>query len=222
MPNEAAERLVALHQTMAKAVPADEVSLGQLEDTLDGVMTPEERRMRLADLCRELLFILGENPDRPGLRETPRRWADWWLEFMDYSDDRISTTFETAQADQMVVVRGLRVWSLCEHHLLPFWCDLTMGYIPHGRILGLSKFGRIARVAASRLSVQEDLVERCAGEIQRTTGSPDVAVLAEGEHLCMTMRGIRSPHRMQTSVTHGVFRGDAKAREEFFHLAGGR
>lgn len=129
------------------------------------------------------------------------------------------TTFQTIRADQMVVVSGMRVWSLCEHHLLPFWADITIGVITGDRILGLSKFGRIARHAAGRLQVQERLVEDIADEVCRVVGSQDVAVLAIGEHLCMTMRGARMPARMATSINRGRFRGDARVRAEFLDLA---
>lgn len=164
-------------------------------------------------------MVLGEDPDRPGLRDTPRRWADWWEAFIGYRDHKTATVFQSAATDQMVVVSGLRVWSLCEHHLLPFWCDLTLGYIPKGTVLGLSKFGRIAQLHAHRLNLQEGLVERIADQLTQVTGSPDVAAVAHGEHLCMTMRGIRQPHRMQTSVMRGLFRENPSARAEFFHLA---
>lgn len=180
------------------------------------------RQRQLEGICRELLLAIGEDPDRIGLRDTPRRWAQWWLEFVDYEDGNTETTFEEARADQMIVVRGLRVWSLCEHHLLPFWCDLTLGYIPTDRVLGLSKFGRIARLEASRLSVQEGLVQRIADRLTKITGSGNVAVLGTGEHLCMTMRGPRQPHRMSTSELRGSFRNSATARQEFFHLADSR
>lgn len=183
---------------------------------------PGSQQELLEALCRELLEAIGENPERAGLEGTPRRWARWWLEFAEYDDRNINTTFESASTDQMVVVRGIRVWSMCEHHLLPFWCDLTMGYIPRGRVMGLSKFGRIARLKASRLQLQERLTEEIASELVEISGSPDIAVVGEGEHLCMTMRGARTPHRMSSSKMLGAFRESPVAREEFFHLARGR
>jgi GTP cyclohydrolase I len=180
------------------------------------------RQQALERLARDLLRLIGEDPEREGLQQTPARWARWWMEFVDgdpkdHDDD---TTFDSASTDQMIVVRGVRVWSLCEHHLLPFWCDLTMAYIPTGRILGLSKFGRIARRFAGRLQVQERLVEQVATTLSLVTKSESVAVVGEGEHLCMTMRGTKQPHRMQTSDLRGAFRDNAAARQEFFSLAG--
>lgn len=180
-----------------------------------------ERRRKIAALGRELLTLLGEDPNRPGLEGTPDRWARMWLEFADYADGNTDTTFQEMRSDQMIVVAGIRVWSFCEHHLLPFWCDLTMGYIAQDKVLGLSKFGRIARLYASRLQVQERLTGQIADHLVRATGSPHVAVLAEGEHTCMVMRGARAPHRMRNSVILGRFRDAPAVREEFFHLAGG-
>jgi GTP cyclohydrolase IA len=177
-------------------------------------------RTELERICRELLEAIGEDPRRDGLVDTPRRFADWWCEFVDYDPGRTGTAFEGVSTDQMVVVSGIRVHSLCEHHLLPFWCDVAVGYVATDRVLGLSKFARIAHQAAHRLQVQERLTHEIADGVARVTGSPDVAVLARGEHACMTTRGIRSPATMTTSVVRGVFRADASARSEFLRLAG--
>ena len=166
----------------------------------------------------QLLEAMGLDITHESVQDTPRRWAHFWTEFLAYDDPSPPTTFTSQTLDQMVVVSGLRVWSLCEHHLLPFWVDLSIGYITHGRVLGLSKFGRIARQLGHSPQVQERLVTDIADAIGMATGSPDVAVCASGEHLCMTMRGIRAPHRMKSSITRGLFREDARTREEFFHL----
>lgn len=174
----------------------------------------------LEGLCRGLLEAIGEDPDREGLKGTPRRFAAWWLEFIGYQDHNTETTFEAVHSDQMVVVRGMRVWSLCEHHLLPFWCDLTVGYLAGDRIIGLSKVGRIAQVYAHRLQVQERLTMQVADHLAKTLGHSNVAVLGSGEHLCMTMRGAKMPQTMRSSVLRGVFRDEQAARQEFFHLAG--
>lgn len=173
---------------------------------------------RLRWLCRELLLTIGEDPDRPGLQETPRRWADMWQEFIEYQPGNTETVFESVSTDQMVIVSGMRVWSLCEHHLIPFWCDVAIGYIASDRVLGLSKFGRIAHKHAHRLQLQERLAHNIADEICDVTGSPDVAVHLKGEHLCMTMRGIRTPAIMQSSVMRGVYLTKPEARAEFLSL----
>jgi GTP cyclohydrolase I len=173
----------------------------------------------LRRICRELLVTIGEDPDREGLKDTPRRWANWWRDFSEYQDGNTDTVFVTEQRiDQMVVVAGMRVWSLCEHHLLPFYCDVSVGYIAAEQVLGLSKFGRIAHKFAHRLQVQERLVDDIATEVQRLTGTEDVAVLAVGEHLCMTMRGIRTPSKMVSSAVYGRFRSQQEVRAEFMKL----
>ena len=172
----------------------------------------------LEAICRELLVTIGEDPDRDGLRGTPARWAKWWAEFIEYDDKNVATTFQTVQADQLVVVRGLRVWSICEHHLLPFWCDVSVGYITKTRVLGLSKFARIAHQVAHRLQLQERLVEEIADTITAATGSEDVAVVASGTHMCMQSRGIKTDGEMVTSVVRGSFREDASQRAEFMRL----
>jgi GTP cyclohydrolase I len=173
---------------------------------------------RLLALGRELLLAIGEDPDREGLRETPRRWADAWREFIEYDPGTTETTFASVASDQLVCVSGIRVASLCEHHLLPFWCDVSIGYIPNAKVLGLSKFARIAQQFAHRLQLQERLGEQIADEISRITGTQNVAVVLKGEHYCMTARGIRMPGRMTSSVMRGVFRTESQTRIEFLRL----
>ena len=173
---------------------------------------------RLLALGRELLLAIGEDPDREGLRETPRRWADAWREFIEYDPGTTETTFASVASDQLVCVSGIRVASLSEHHLLPFWCDISIGYIPNAKVLGLSKFARIAHQFAHRLQLQERLGEQIADEISRITGTQNVAVVLKGEHYCMAARGIRSPARMTSSVMRGVFRTESQIRMEFLRL----
>lgn len=175
-------------------------------------------REKVADLGRQLLAAIGEDPDREGLLDTPNRFAKWWAEFIDYDAGKTDTTFEGIETDQMVAVTGVRVWSLCEHHLLPFHADLTIAYIADGRIIGLSKLARIAHKYAHGLQVQERLVTQIADHIQDSTGAYSVAVLASGEHLCMTMRGIRTPARMHSSILRGLFKHDPNTRAELLAL----
>lgn len=181
----------------------------------------EIKQDRLEELCRRLLLTIGEDPNRPGLAETPRRWAAWWKEFMEYDPGKVATVFESVTADQMVVVTGMRVYSLCEHHLLPFYCDISIGYIPQGQVLGLSKFARIAHKHAHGLQLQEQLIQQIADEIEDLGGSPHVAVLGRGEHLCMTMRGVETPAQMVTSVMRGRFRDLPHTRAEFLGVVNG-
>jgi GTP cyclohydrolase I len=173
---------------------------------------------RLLALGHELLLAIGEDPEREGLRETPRRWADSWREFIEYDPGTTETTFSSMSSDQLVCVSGIRVASLCEHHLLPFWCDVSIGYIPNEKVLGLSKFARIAHQFAHRLQLQEQLGLQIANEIMRITGTMNVAVVLKGEHLCMTARGIRTPGRMTSSIMRGVFRTESETRMEFLRL----
>jgi len=176
---------------------------------------------RLLALGRELLLAIGEDPEREGLRETPRRWADAWREFIEYDPGTLDTCFESISTDQMVVVSGVRVWSVCQHHLLPFWADVSIGYIATDRILGLSKFARIAQQYAHQLQLQEQLCYQIADAIERITRTPDVAVLAQGQHLCMVSRGIKTPAIMTSSIMRGIFREKHEARMEFLRLIEG-
>jgi GTP cyclohydrolase I len=172
----------------------------------------------LVDIGRRLLKEIGEDPERDGLRDTPERFARWWREFINYDPGTISTLFETATSNQMVTVSNIEVWSLCEHHLLPFQCLITISYRPTGRLLGLSKFARIAHGHAHHLQVQERLVSDIAQDVCAVTGSPDVAVIARGEHLCMTMRGIKTSAHMTSTAYLGAFSSDAELRAELFAL----
>jgi GTP cyclohydrolase I len=172
---------------------------------------------KVKDLVRELLIAVGENPDREGLVETPRRIADFWREFIEYDPGKLETTFDSVRHNQMVAVTGMRVWSMCEHHMLPFWCDVSVAYIADDKVLGLSKFARIAHKNAHALSLQEKLVADISDDLQKILGTKNVAVMAKGEHLCMTMRGIRTPHRMISSALNGQFL-QAETRAEFFNL----
>lgn len=176
---------------------------------------------RIEKLTRELLIAIGEDPDREGLIDTPRRYAAWWQEFIEYDPGKIETVFTTASTNQMVVVSGIRIWSLCEHHLLPFWCDVSIGYIPDEKLIGLSKLGRIAHMVAHRLQVQERITAKIADSVEHYTGTKSVAVAATGEHLCMSSRGIKSEARMSSTDMRGAFRVNDSIKNEFFQLVRG-
>jgi GTP cyclohydrolase I len=172
----------------------------------------------LVDLARRLLKEIGEDPDRDGLQETPERFARWWREFIDYAPGTISTLFESTSTSGMVIVSDIEVWSLCEHHLLPFNCSVTIAYRPGKHLLGLSKFARVAHRHAHKLQVQERLVADIAQDITDVTGATDVAVIGKGEHLCMTMRGIKASALMTSTAFRGAFGEDAALRSELFSL----
>lgn len=175
---------------------------------------------RIKDATTILLTALGCDITTEGLKDTPRRVADLWREFIEYDPGRINTSFEAVHVDQLVVVSGIKVWSMCEHHLLPFWSDISMGYITDDKVLGLSKLGRIAHKHAHKLQLQERMVNEIAAEIRTLANTASVAVIARGEHLCMASRGIKSPHRMVCSAMYGRFRDETRARTEFLELAG--
>ncbi len=183
-------------------------------------MTFTPRQMdRLTDAYRHILDVV--QPDwktNPHMMDTPARSARWWDEFINYEEGTVDTTFPVQQVDQMVAVRGIETWSLCAHHLLPFSASVSIGYIADSRVLGLSKFARIAHSAAHTPTSQEELCDRIASRVIDMTGTEHVAVTASGLHLCMAMRGIKTPAIMHTSVTRGAFRDDPAARAEWFAL----
>jgi GTP cyclohydrolase I len=158
--------------------------------------------VRVAELYRQLLIELGEDPGREGLLGTPSRVAAWWSEFLGYDPGVTATVFdyEPGCGNHLVVVGGLTVWSLCEHHLLPMRLTVAIGYLPSGQVLGLSKFARIIRAHAHRLQLQERFTDGVAEDVIAATGSGDVGVVAEGEHLCMSMRGVREQQARTTST----------------------
>lgn len=176
---------------------------------------------RVKELTRELLVAIGEDPNRSGLQDTPDRYAKWWREFIDYDAGKVETAFALDNVDEMVAVTGMAVSSLCEHHLLPFSATVHIAYIPKGEVLGLSKFARIAHRHAHKLQVQERLVQDIASEVSDLTGSEDVAVVIDGEHSCMSSRGIRTKGSMRTSVMLGVFKREPETRAEFLSLIDG-
>lgn len=175
----------------------------------------------LERIFRDLLREIGEDPEREGLRETPARCARMWRDFIEHDPGNTGTAFSAIDGDQMIVVRGIRVHTFCEHHLLPFDATISVGVICREKVLGLSKFARVARKHAHRLQIQERLVADIAAEVSALAETPDVAVVADGVHLCMTMRGVRAEEaRMLCSALHGRFKHAPETRAEFFRLVG--
>lgn len=186
---------------------------------------PESRNGEaLARLVREQLALLGEDPEREGLVRTPARVAGS-LEFLTRGytqtvEDVIGTAIFEEPHDSMVLVKDIEVYSLCEHHMLPFFGRAHVAYIPNGRIMGLSKIPRIVDVFARRLQVQERLTEEIAQAIEDVLQPQGVGVLIEAVHLCMMMRGVEKQNsKTITSAVRGLFRRDPRTREEFLRLA---
>jgi len=176
-----------------------------------------------AGLVRDQLRLLGEDPDRDGLRRTPHRveqslrWLTrgYDLEVADVIGDAV---FEEDHHN-MILVRDIEMYSLCEHHMLPFFGKVHIAYIPDGKIVGLSKLPRIVEVFARRLQVQERLTEQIARAIQEVLRPAGVGVVIDAMHLCMMMRGVEKQNsRTITSAVKGVFREDLRTREEFLRL----
>jgi len=167
-----------------------------------------------------LLYYLGEDPEREGLEETPARVARFWREFIEYDPGNLDATFESvSEADQMVVVRKISFYSMCEHHLLPIIGTAAVAYIPSERVLGLSKIPRVVAKHASRLQLQERIANGVANELVDLAGTKNVAVYLEADHLCTQMRGIRSPcAQMVTTVMLGDFRDEPETRAEFLSM----
>ncbi|MGK5111206.1 GTP cyclohydrolase I FolE [Geodermatophilus sp. CPCC 205506] len=167
-----------------------------------------------------LLRALGRDPDTPHLAETPRRVAESFAELLTCPPFDL-TTFANEGYDELVIAKDIPVRSLCEHHLLPFSGVAHIGYLPAGRILGLSKLARVLELFARDLQVQERLTQQVADWLQEHLAPRGVGVVVEAEHLCMSLRGVRAPGaRTVTSALHGVLRPDARSRAEFFALTG--
>ncbi|MPZ50921.1 MAG: GTP cyclohydrolase I FolE [Dehalococcoidia bacterium] len=181
----------------------------------------------LASITRALLMELGEDPSREGLKDTPARVARS-LSFLTqgYSVDPRAVVGEAifdATYDEMVVVRDIEIYSLCEHHLLPFFGRCHIAYLPDGKIVGLSKLARLADVYARRLQVQERMTKEIAESIDEILSPKGVAVVIEAHHLCMMMRGAEKQNSMAvTSCMLGRFKQDARTRSEFLDLIGKR
>lgn len=170
----------------------------------------------------QLIVAVGEDPRREGLVDTPRRIADMYEEIFQgvRQDPRevLSVGFEEDH-EEMVIVRDIPFYSLCEHHFMPFFGTFHVGYIPRGRVVGVSKLARAVEILARRPQLQERLTSQIADIIMEELRPHGVAVVGSAEHLCMTMRGIRKPgSRVMTSANRGVFREQEATRLEFFSL----
>ena len=188
----------------------------------DGIDTEEVGQY--ATLVQEQLALIGEDPAREGLLKTPERVAKS-MQFLTRGyhvrvEDIVGDAIFREEHKNMVMVRDIELYSLCEHHMLPFFGKAHVAYIPDGRIVGLSKLPRLVDVFARRLQVQERLTEQIAEAIDEVLAPLGVGVVIEAYHLCMMMRGVEKQNsRTITSALRGVFRDDAKTRDEFLRLA---
>jgi GTP cyclohydrolase I len=178
---------------------------------------------RITDAYRELLQGIGEDTDREGLRRTPDRAARA-LEFLTQGyrqnlDEIINGAVFESRASEIILVKDIELYSLCEHHLLPFIGRAHVAYLPNGKVIGLSKVARIVDVFARRLQIQENLTTQIAESLMRCLEPSGVAVVVEAKHLCMMMRGVEKQNSvMKTSCLLGTFKEDARTRSEFLSL----
>ena len=181
---------------------------------------------RVAELIKELLTAIGENPERDGLLKTPNRAAEAWKFLTEgYRSDLevvVNDAIYESHANNMVIVRDIEIYSMCEHHMLPFYGRCHVGYISSGKVIGVSKIARIADVFARRLQIQERLTQQIAQAIRDAVQPEGVGVVMECRHLCMMMRGVQKQNSvMTTSSVLGSFHEDVATRAEFLNLIRG-
>lgn len=190
-------------------------------------MKQEINEERVAALIRELLIELGENPNRPGLLETPDRVARMYQEVFEgirYSNHEIAEkfgkVFEEVKTGSLVTVTHIPIFSYCEHHLaLMYNMDVSVGYIPNNKVIGLSKVARIADLVGKRLQLQERIGDDIREILEEVLDTKDIIVVIRGEHACMTSRGIRKPGTItKTASLGGIFETDIPLRQEFYSL----
>ncbi|MCX7123414.1 MAG: GTP cyclohydrolase I FolE [Gammaproteobacteria bacterium] len=179
--------------------------------------------MHPTELIRSLLIAIGEDPNREGLRDTPERvvrsWKELYAGYTTPIEDIFSAVFEDGACDEMVILKDIDFSSTCEHHLLPFLGKAYVGYIPNGRVIGVSKLARLVDAFAKRLQIQEKLTQQIAHSIQEHLAPLGVAVVLEAHHQCMSCRGVSKQNAILiTSSMLGEFRQDPIVRQEFLSL----
>jgi GTP cyclohydrolase I len=209
---------------MTLSIPPEIASKADsLELSLQGKSLPPVTQAEMIQAVRTLLIGLGEDPDREGLRDTPKRVVKA-LQFLTQGyrqslDELLNGAVFTEDADEMVLVRDIDLFSSCEHHILPILGRAHVAYIPDGKVIGLSKVARICEMYARRLQVQERLTAQIADALQGLLKPKGVAVVVEATHMCMVMRGVQKPGSWTvTSAMKGLFAEDARTRQEFMSL----
>ena len=177
----------------------------------------------MEEFYRSLIKNIGEDVSREGLKDTPKRAAKAFEYLTKGYKENINAVVNNAifesDNDEMIIVKDIEMYSLCEHHLLPFFGKCHVGYLPKGKIIGLSKIARIVDIFARRLQVQENLTKQIAETLMKCTGAIGVGVVVEAQHLCMMMRGVEKQNSiMKTSCMLGAFRKDISTRTEFLSL----
>jgi GTP cyclohydrolase I len=185
-------------------------------------ISEQERINKIAEHIEEIIKLIGEDPTREGLVKTPIRSAKalWYLTggYRSDASELMRQAMFDHEGSRVVVVKDIEFYSMCEHHILPFFGRVTIGYIPNGKIVGLSKLARVVNVFARRLQVQERFTAQLCQEIERTLNAAGVIVLCNAQHLCMKMRGVEKQDSSTTTVEYsGAFAEDASLREEFFN-----
>ena len=185
--------------------------------------TRQPNQKRIAKLVRELLVELGEDPAREGLKKTPVRVAKSLAFLTQGYRQKVKTVVNGAYfasgTNHMVILKDIELYSMCEHHMLPFYGKCAIGYISKGKVLGVSKLARIVDMFARRLQIQERMTEEIANAIMSEAKAEGVGVVIKAKHLCMMMRGVQKQNsEMVTSAVLGTFRADEKVRQEFLSL----
>jgi GTP cyclohydrolase IA len=194
-----------------------------MSETTEIIVPETARSETIADLIRRMLVLIGEDPNREGLRRTPERFekAMRYLTsgYRTDPDKLLNGAMFSVCYDQMVVVKDIELYSLCEHHLLPFFGKCHVAYIPSKKVVGLSKIARLVNMYARRLQIQERLTSQIAKAIQERLSPEGVGVIIEARHLCMVMRGVEKQHSAaMTSAMLGAFRENKQTRDEFLSL----
>ena len=167
---------------------------------------------RVKKLVRELIIEIGEDPTREGLKDTPRRIADAYSEIFGGYDSDSELSVQFSEDSETVVAKNIQFYSMCEHHMLPFYGTIQIAYVPNGRVFGISKLVRVVEKFSKRLQIQERITKNIADELY-SQGVKGVAVIADAEHLCMKMRGVKNDAKVTTSAFRGTFE-DKKIKEE--------
>ena len=167
---------------------------------------------RVEKLIRELIIEIGEDPTREGLRDTPARIAKAYKEIFEGYDSNSELSVQFSEDSEVVVAKDIQFYSMCEHHMLPFFGKIQIGYAPNGRVFGISKLVRLVEKYSKRLQIQERLTKNIADELH-SHGVKGVAVMAEAEHLCMKMRGVKNDARVSSSAFRGIYENQNQKEE---------